>query len=140
MRILILNITCFLALTAAVNAQQGWFNNEWVCRRSITIPDPAQGELRAAIGTVRFNAEELLHAQGEEPSAIFISCAFFGWISHNLGVVQLMRFVKVVFRPQAVWANVLTITAGVVLWSSWAIYALQGGLPMGTPRRALPGS
>jgi hypothetical protein len=74
-----------------------------------------------------------LRAQGLEPSQPFVVLALVGWLSHNLGVVQLLRFARVVFRPRERWARILPVAASIVLWVGWGIYVYQGGVSSGRP-------
>ena len=51
-----------------------------------------------------------------------------GWVCHNLGVLCMLRFIVVVFRPGEAWARRLALAMSAVLWLGWLGFVLQGGL------------
>jgi hypothetical protein len=51
-----------------------------------------------------------------------------GWVLHNLGVLLMLRFVVIVYRPGSRIARGLAVALGVVLWSGWLAFVADGGL------------
>jgi hypothetical protein len=84
-------------------------------------------------GLMIFSAlrSQVLLAAGT-PSDALAFVSGLGWVIHNVGVLLMLRFVVIVYRPQEKWARVLAIAAGCVLWGGWAVFVAQGGLS-GTP-------
>jgi len=62
---------------------------------------------------------------------LFVWISIVGFVFHNFGVMAYLRFIRLVFRPDAVWARVLSITMGTVLWVGWIAYVVQGDLHEG---------
>jgi len=65
--------------------------------------------------------------------AMFTGATLVGWLFHNVGVMCMLRFVVVVFRPGDRWARLLAAAMSVVLWIGWGSYAADGGLVDGQP-------
>jgi hypothetical protein len=51
-----------------------------------------------------------------------------GWVLHNLGVLLMLRFMVVVYRPDSRWARWLAVALGAVLWGGWLVFVADGGL------------
>jgi hypothetical protein len=67
-------------------------------------------------------------ADSGRSTQVFTSITFIGWLFHNVGVVQILRFVVMVFRPGVAWARIAVVLMTGVLWGGWGVYVLQGGL------------
>jgi hypothetical protein len=72
-------------------------------------------------------------AGDEEQAAVFTTLVCLGWILHNVGVVQMLRFVLLVFRPESRPARIAAVAMSAVLWIGWSLYVIQGGMTTGTP-------
>jgi hypothetical protein len=72
-------------------------------------------------------------AAGDAVGRVLTGSLAFGWICHNLGVLCMLRFIVVVFRPREAWARWLALAMSTVLWVGWAGYLLQGGLRATSP-------
>lgn len=59
-----------------------------------------------------------------------------GWVFHNLGVMCMLRFVRLVFRPRDAWAAWLERVMAILLWTSWGFHAAAGGVTTGQPTPA----
>jgi len=70
--------------------------------------------------------------QIEHPAGIALTA--IGWVIHNVGVMYMLRFVIVVFRPDDLWARILAGVMAVLLWTGWGIYAGRGGLVSSVPQ------
>lgn len=72
-------------------------------------------------------------ADGGEPSAPFVAITALGWIFHNVGVLCMLRFIIVVFRPDDRVAKAVAVVMSIVLWLGWLGYAWQGNMATGLP-------
>jgi hypothetical protein len=51
-----------------------------------------------------------------------------GWVLHNVGVLLMLRFVVMVYRPDSRFARGLAVALGLVLWTGWLVFVIDGGL------------
>lgn len=65
-----------------------------------------------------------------------IAVTGLGWVAHNIGVMCMLGFILLVFRPKETWARVLAGSLAAMLWIGWSLFALQGGLVDPTPHGA----
>ena len=72
-------------------------------------------------------------AGGEAAPEYFYWITLTGWVFHNLGVMFMLRFIRLVFRPDAAWATWLIRGMVVVMWVFWSGYVADGGVETGTP-------
>lgn len=75
-------------------------------------------------------------AGGEDAPPAFWWITFVGWIFHNIGVVCMLSFTRLVFRPEELWAKVLVGAMTAVLWVSWIAYVADGSMAAGVPGTA----
>lgn len=68
---------------------------------------------------------------GDHP--LGMACIALGWVLHNAGVLCMLRFNLVVFRPREAWARWLALAMTAVLWIGWGLYVWNGGLHTGAP-------
>lgn len=77
-----------------------------------------------------------LRQSGAAPSSALTFLSYVGWLFHNLGVMLMLRFTVVVFRPGVRWARTLSLVMSVVLWLAWGLYAAGDGISSGRPDAA----
>ena len=72
-------------------------------------------------------SDQAAMAAGRASDAAALVCGI-GWGLHNVGVLLMLRFVVIVYRPDSRWARRLAVILGVVLWSGWLVFVAHGGL------------
>jgi hypothetical protein len=72
-------------------------------------------------------SDQAAMAAGRASHAQALVCGV-GWTLHNIGVLLMLRFVVIVYRPDSSWARRAAIALGAVLWSGWLAFVAEGGL------------